>query len=461
MDRFSELPDYIIHQIMSYLPKKESAQTSILSKRWEGLFASYPILDFPDSYTYLSNEKYSRKHRINKFIEFVDASLLRFCQQKLCMQKFRLSIDVLDDHEGSFAFLDKWIRLAIEKKVEELDFDVQAYRMYTLPQEIFLAKSVTTLKLGGCKLENPFIIHSLKSLTLKDARINEEVLQKITSQCTSLEDLFLSDCCGFTNICLYNACKLKIINMQKFSWKLRSIKIVVPSLQQFIFDSESYRELNIVIDMAGCPNLKLLKLSNVGFTEQKFHELISKFSLLEDLNVCRCDPLEQIKISSHLLKKFSIGYCYGLKAIDIDTPNLLSFTYDTCPIPNSFSFDEFRKCSPSPPKEVGNLHLQTDFTSNYEAFLDGVLSICYPRILSVNNSCQADCFFIEWLYEKLINKDDNCCNIHDIKCWRHYLKNVKIESFIPYKDKKPLHLDSLIDRLRELPTGTFYFHLDW
>ncbi|TXG69031.1 hypothetical protein EZV62_003966 [Acer yangbiense] len=313
------------------------------------------------------------------------------------MQKFRLSIEVLDDHEGSFTFLDKWIRLAIEKKVEELDFDVKAYRraMYTLPQEIFSAKSVTTLKLGGCKLENPFIIHSLKSLTLKDARISEEVLQKITSQCTSLEDLFLSD-------------------------------------------------------------------------YQKFHALISKFPLLEDLNVCRCDPLEQIKISSHLLKKFSIGYCYGLKAIDIDTPNLLSFTYDTCPIPvfsinapclwevgfvqqilgtekfdadthwylnikkflnasnqieylslyvdgqkNSFSFDEFRKCSPSPPKEVGNLHLQTDFTSNYDAFLDGVLSICYPRILSVNNSCQADCFFIEWLHEKLINKDDNCCNIHD------------------------------------------------
>ncbi|KAK3219834.1 hypothetical protein Dsin_013804 [Dipteronia sinensis] len=331
MDRFSELPDYIIHQIMSYLPTEESAQTSILSKRWKGLYASYPILDFPDFYTGFSSGKY----RTNKFIEFVDASFLRFCQQKLPMQKFRLSIDGFDDLKGSFSFFDKWIRLAIEKKVEELDFSVQAHRrpMYTLPQEIFSAKSMTTLKLGSCKLENPFIMHSLKSLSLKEACINEEVLQKITSQCTSLEDLFLSSCYGFTNICLYNACKLKIINMQNYSWNLQSIKIVVPSLQHFIFCSQ-YKRDPIVIDMAGCPNLKLLKLQNVGFTEQKFHELISKFPLLEDLNVSRCDPLEQIKISSHLLKKFSIGYCYRMKAIDIDAPNLLSFTYDlTCPIP--------------------------------------------------------------------------------------------------------------------------------
>ncbi|KAK4838825.1 hypothetical protein QYF36_016724 [Acer negundo] len=221
--------------------------------------------------------------------------------------------------------------------------------------------------------------------------------------------------------------------------------------------------------MSGCPNLKELRLSFVTFTYQEFHSLISNFPLLEVLDLDTCE-LERITISSNILKCLSINYCYKLKAIDIDTPNLVSFIYKRNQIPefsinapcpwyvefankkakdspgyeiifdldtswflkmkgfleesnqiefltlkiwsakNSFSFEEFIQSSASLPCKVGTLYLQIDEPqSNYEAMLDGVFAICNPRILSIMKREKYDNNFIEWLFEKLINKDSNCC----------------------------------------------------
>ncbi|KAK2654822.1 hypothetical protein Ddye_014678 [Dipteronia dyeriana] len=546
MDRLSELPPFIIHQIMSHLSAKEVARTSILSKTWNLLHSSYPILDFHDSYIYFVGKDLATKfpvtftrdqisifpQRIHKFIEFVDASLVRFCQLNFAMQKFRLLIRLLDVEAPSSLLLDKWIGLAIENKVKELDFTFHCRRdieplfdcrrnlehlLYTLPQSIFTAKSVTTLNIFGCKLVQlceSIRLHSLKSLTLREVCINEECLQKLTTQCPLLEDLVLSNCLGFRRIYVVNACKLKIINIFELPKDLQSIKIVVPSLQQFILKCNYLRVVPTVIDMAECPNLKVLQVSGVAFTDQGFHRLISKFPLLESLYVCHCFLLEQITISSNLLKNLGINGCPRLKAIDVDTPNLVSFSfYNHPPISsinapclwkvgiksavwagievdpdthwylnvkeflgasnqieeltftvsgnmNSFNFDEFRKSTHSLPCEVGTLNLRTyEQSSNYAAFLDGVFGICYARTLSASMSIKNH--FFEWLYKQLMSRDTRCCNSHDIKCWRHYLKDVKIGSFVPYKDKKPIHIDNPLEALPDLPIGILWFHLDW
>lgn len=60
-------------------------------------------------------------------------------------------------------------------------------------------------------------------------------------------------------------------------------------------------------------------------------KLISALPLLEDLSVTRCCSLKRTKISSDRLKYLLLGYC-KLTEIDIDTPNLLSFTYKNNPI---------------------------------------------------------------------------------------------------------------------------------
>ncbi|KAJ0040251.1 hypothetical protein Pint_27718 [Pistacia integerrima] len=129
-DRISDLAPFIIHQIMSHLSRKQVAQTSLLSKRWNHLRASFPIFDFSETdlfQSYLgmrlaSNEEYCE--RIVNFMKLIDVSLLRFL-------------------------------LAAEKDVKELDITIKTddKKLYILPHIIYSAKLSTTLVLYGVKFE--------------------------------------------------------------------------------------------------------------------------------------------------------------------------------------------------------------------------------------------------------------------------------------------------------------------
>ncbi|KAK0599504.1 hypothetical protein LWI29_005893 [Acer saccharum] len=342
------------------------------------------------------------------------------------------------------------------------------------------------------------------------------MLQKLMSRCSLLEDLHLS-CLALKHIYVSKLHKLKIISIRELAHELQSVQIVVPSLEQFSLNCKE----SILIDMVECP-LMVLKLKRVLLTDHEFRVLISSFPLLEDLKVIFCLHLKRITISSNLLKNLSISFCYKLMAIDIDAPNLLSFCYLDNPIPvssmnvpcpwkvelsnnygddpdtqwyikikefltgsnqiedviltvdtskrYSFNFDECRESSPSFPREIGNLYV-TIYVAyyHYAALLDGLLEVCYPRTLSVSLYERSfGSSFIEWLYEKLMNVDASCCDSHDIKCWRHYLKDFKIGGFLMShpEDQNPLCLDNfsvdnLEDALRQYRNGIVRIPLNW
>ncbi|KAK2639348.1 hypothetical protein Ddye_027143 [Dipteronia dyeriana] len=249
MDRLSELPPFIIHHIMSRLSAQEAAQTSILSKRWKALYKSFPVLDFHEAYTYFTGEdEFYRnpavidpehlikgfRRNLLKFIKFVDACLVRFFELEFSIQKFRLLIGLLDVKRFS-SVLDKWLGLVVENRVKELDFEVQTSRktMYTLSQTIYFVKSITSLKLSGCKLELPYgdiKLYALKSLSLDKVCITEEILHKLLSCCSLLEDLHLS-CLALKHIYVSKLHKLKIISIRESPHELQSVEIAAPSLE--------------------------------------------------------------------------------------------------------------------------------------------------------------------------------------------------------------------------------------
>lgn len=196
LDRISSLPPFIVHHIMSYLSAKDVAKTSILSKRWSYFRASFPILEFDQS-DYLGTqfwdgdldildlEIYAESHyeQTMKFVEFVNVTLHRFYELKFRMRKFRIFISPNQVKDLS-DILDRWILEAVEHRVEDLNVDVltKKDRLYSLPQTIFYAKSVTTLKLGGFKLEQPFDsmrLPFLKSLTLHYVHINDRFFRNL------------------------------------------------------------------------------------------------------------------------------------------------------------------------------------------------------------------------------------------------------------------------------------------
>ncbi|KAJ0008406.1 hypothetical protein Pint_29749 [Pistacia integerrima] len=179
---------------MSYLSIKEVAQISILSKRWNQLWISFPIFDFDQTDFLIEGKRLAVHDRLKEFMEFVDVSLLRCCKFKFCMHKFMLFISILDVEESN-PYIDKWIGLAIEKGIKEFDlkFLKGGDTPYTLPQTIFSARLVTTLSLVSCKLENisdTIRFNSLRNLSLDRFLINEEMVQKLSRECPLLEEMF-------------------------------------------------------------------------------------------------------------------------------------------------------------------------------------------------------------------------------------------------------------------------------
>lgn len=74
-DRISELPDAILHIVLSYLNTEDAVRTSVLSKRWRGVWAHAPNLEF------------AQNHHL-KLADFVNQSLLHYRGSRI--QKFCL-----------------------------------------------------------------------------------------------------------------------------------------------------------------------------------------------------------------------------------------------------------------------------------------------------------------------------------------------------------------------------------
>lgn len=157
---------------------------------------------------------------------------------------------------------------------------------------------------------------------------------KFTRECPLLEELSVFSCWGIKYICISKPLKLKTFLMVKALGEdyVESIKIVAPNLQRISLAFGDQQIETYVMDLYGCLQLTDLKLMGKIFKAKEFHDLISKFPLLEKLSVQCCCSLEKIMISSNRLKELFVDNCVNLKAIDVDTPNLLSFTYMFNPV---------------------------------------------------------------------------------------------------------------------------------
>ncbi|KAH9666040.1 putative F-box/FBD/LRR-repeat protein [Citrus sinensis] len=497
VDQISDLPPSIIHHIMTYLSAKEVTRTSILSTSWNQFQNSFPILDF-DLMNFIVRIEIVNIKFLEKFIMFVDTFLHQFSNLKVCMQKLRIYVCPLDV-EGSSPLFDKWIELATENGLEVLDFMVIADEntYYALPQTIFSAKLLTSLKLVGCKLELPsFTVSFLKAITLQNVYINDQMVQSLICGCPLLEDLFFGSCFGLKFLCISGAYKLKILMMKALSYE--SVEILAPSLQE------------LTLSFFSCAHLKKLLLSEFPLNDRELHHLISKCPLLEDLSISHCHSLGRIMISSNKLEHLLISSCYGLNALDVDAPRLLSFIFDLNPIPiistNAlcpwnvtldcdsnldcdwflslkeflgassqierlcidfssvevvFNLDELRRCYPSLPLQVETMDLCVSVEpSKYEILLDGIFCICNPRNLIFFCVLECERGFVTWLFDRLQNRNTNCCNDLHIKCWRHYLKDVKVEQFEPIRGCE-INVDELMDRGFMIPKGELWLRLDW
>ncbi|KAJ0237248.1 F-box domain-containing protein [Hirschfeldia incana] len=182
MDRISSLPDGVIIHILSFLPLKRSAQTSVLSKRWRTLFAFSPTLDL------LQYGNQMRRPRFLKFVERVlyvsgNSSMEKFTLR--CIKGYRTKLWLRD-------VMNRGGLLDLDLRLGESNAD--------LPCEIFTCKTLVELKLTEfCIKELPedASLPALKKLFLKSVQFHSLphvcAFAKLLSACPVLEELVFDD----------------------------------------------------------------------------------------------------------------------------------------------------------------------------------------------------------------------------------------------------------------------------
>ncbi|XP_011083181.1 F-box/LRR-repeat protein At4g14103 isoform X2 [Sesamum indicum] len=183
VDRISSLPDSMICHILSFLPTKDAAATSMLSTKWKHIFPLTPNLklEFDDS-----------RMRKDLFASFVDKVLHVDLRDTTHVHAIKLWC------RGEYKDrLKSWISAAVRLNVQSLDFNflIQSPRWFA--KEISKCTRLTTLKLTNspiCVLES-LSLPTLKLLNLELVGLfNGTTISNLLSGCPVLEELIMVDC---------------------------------------------------------------------------------------------------------------------------------------------------------------------------------------------------------------------------------------------------------------------------
>ena len=328
VDRTSDLPEFILHHILSFLPRKEATKICLLSKKWNCVWSSFPILDFDQALGkgyIMPDTSPDNQKRAEKFMNNVDTSLSRFHEHNLKMQKFELHMTLVDFKLASL--VDKWIELAFEHDAQEIGFQVRTEKnsWYTFPRTIFVAKST-----NGCKLEQPCTwsavkFYSLQKLVLGYLCVNEEIIQDIFRSCPFITDFGLIGCHGLKTLDISKLPKLCSVDVLPLEQTVEIVRVEAANLEFFRLCYSG----KCLLDITACQNLKILYLKDLWITDQCLQSNISRFSHLEFLRVVSCKMLERVKISLQSLRCLMIDSCQKLLEVEIDSPNLSSFKFSS------------------------------------------------------------------------------------------------------------------------------------
>ncbi|CAH8277845.1 unnamed protein product [Arabidopsis lyrata] len=146
-DIISDLPDAVICHILSFLPTKEAASTTVLAKRWKPLLRCVPSLEFDDSLCFHPPMTYEeRSTNARSFMRFVDGVAL---QGNAKINRFHFKgEDIIDQ-----MWVLEMIPNVLKRGVSDLDLDISSIwdsfdsMFYHLPPKIFVSETLVRLKL--------------------------------------------------------------------------------------------------------------------------------------------------------------------------------------------------------------------------------------------------------------------------------------------------------------------------
>ncbi|GMI79313.1 hypothetical protein like AT1G61330 [Hibiscus trionum] len=231
-DRISELSDDVLVKILSFLPSEEAVlKTSFLSHRWKQLWESLPVSfnfdglmpvrygayakSFEDSNDYMRMKAEDGERERCKFVGWVNDVLI--AHQGSTIDEFRVRFYLDCDSQ---TYIDKWIEIAMKKKVKKLELD------------FLLAYPFS--RLSYCLPQQPFCgIEFLSSLCLKYVNASDHVMEWILSNCPMLENLHIEGSPLLRHPKVSgSSLRLKHLHISR-GYDVRSVEISAPNLVSF------------------------------------------------------------------------------------------------------------------------------------------------------------------------------------------------------------------------------------
>ncbi|CAL5403596.1 unnamed protein product [Camellia sinensis] len=284
-DCLTELPDPLLHLILSYLTMKEVIRASVLAKRWRYVWLSIACLKFSP----MKKQKY-------KEVGFINRTLLLHKGPKI--QKF----DITFDYNGAHAQqVDSWIHFAIARDVNELylDFPSKGRYRYKLPHFIFSCKSLTVLALKNCFINFPtnFNLISLKILSLERIYLIGGAINDLISSSPILEYLSLTNCESRTDLNLFIfTVSMKTLKIhESYSWNSDSeLYVYAPFVVSFELVTSLSRKNYVIkklqslesasFDCDGMPGLKF----NEDDRRRTIVQILDEVRHVKELRLCSC-----------------------------------------------------------------------------------------------------------------------------------------------------------------------------
>ncbi|KAJ0014177.1 hypothetical protein Pint_20646 [Pistacia integerrima] len=211
-DRISELPDEILHHILSFMATKFAVQTSILSTRWRHLWKFISTIDF-DSFPYhpFCSIDYS----------FMDRTLEH--QKALQLHKFLVSTTIRGDIYTNL--VPKW-------EVFDLppSFNAQHYSQSLKQISLCCAHLNPTLSFEG--------FSSLKECVSALPGFGDEVVQEIVLKCKLLKSFTIDKCRILKYVRIFGRSDMRLKHFM-FVWRPQQSPLMVevdaPSLVSLKF----------------------------------------------------------------------------------------------------------------------------------------------------------------------------------------------------------------------------------
>ncbi|KAL3512271.1 hypothetical protein ACH5RR_024988 [Cinchona calisaya] len=333
-DYFSQLPDSIIHDhIYSCLSDRDVARTSILSKNWYRIWATYSYVVFHFIHTKKDRKKEGGDEM---FFDMVESSMCKRFKHKFYVDSIEMFIK-FPNMESLAPRLDRWIRIAIERSINITEFDLRVESFmapYKVPQVVLHAGCLKVLSLSRCKFDqssSDIKLPQLQELSFLSCNFSGSLLfEKFLSGCPVIEYVKMSFITWKDNqLLIPNLPKLKCFECLYCSM-VDFITISAANILSFTFQT-SRDCWPIYIDCASCiTSLKELKFYGNTLTDytDKFEILISELLSLERLEFRGCRCRDRFRISSQSLKRLVFRNCEKLSVDEIDAPNLQYFEYN-------------------------------------------------------------------------------------------------------------------------------------